>query len=88
MTARYLLRVCMPARDWPRVTDVLASIENAQTLSHTVNICFPERPDLAVVETVMILECEPRYALEVRKELSRRTRGTIGFYAIYRIRKP
>lgn len=88
MTARYLLRVCMPARDWPKVTDVLTGIRNAQTLSHTVEVCFPERPDLAVVETVMLLECEPEYALEVRRKLYKRIRGTIGFYAIYRVKEP
>ncbi|MEM1569691.1 MAG: hypothetical protein QXM89_02505 [Candidatus Bathyarchaeia archaeon] len=82
----YLLRVCTPVRDWNKISDLLNSIENGQIVKHNIDRLFPNRPDLDAVELIMILDCSPDYVKMLRRELATRLSGTIGFFAVYRIK--
>ncbi len=80
---RYILRVCMPARDWHRVSDFVSDIRNSRTIKRMVTRMFPNRPDLDALEVVLLIECSKSYVLEIEKELASRISGTIGFFVIY-----
>ncbi|MBS7642148.1 MAG: hypothetical protein QW374_01790 [Candidatus Bathyarchaeia archaeon] len=80
---RYILRVCMPARDWHRVSDFVSDIKNSRVIKRIVTRIFPDRPDLDALELVLLIECSKSYVLEIERELASRTCGTIGFFVIY-----
>lgn len=82
----YVLRICMPRRDWGKVADLVEQIESCKVVRRTITRLFPTRPDLDAVEIVMIVYCSPGRAKAIDKELALRVNGTIGFYLMYQVK--
>ena len=80
-----VIRIVVPARDLVRVADIISKLNReAISVTNKVKRLFDSRPDLDSIEYVFTMKLSRDKERILRRELSKRISGTIGFFLIYK----